>query len=99
MTTITLPADIEGPLTEEARRRGTTPEGLALETLRLRFTPPAALASGESEERSELEEWYRELQDLGPAQYDPGEWERVQATLTEADELAKAVVRRQMGLP
>jgi hypothetical protein len=45
-----------------------------------------------------LEEWYRELQELGPAQYEPGEWERVQQTLAEADELAKAVVRRQMGL-
>ena len=42
MTTITLPADIEGPLAEEARRRGTTPERLALDTLRLRFAPPAA---------------------------------------------------------
>jgi hypothetical protein len=43
-----------------------------------------------------LEEWYRELQELGPAQYEPGEWERVQATLAEADELAKAAVRRRM---
>jgi hypothetical protein len=46
----------------------------------------------------DLEEWYRELQELGPAQYEPGEWERVQATLAQADELAKAAVRRQMGL-
>jgi hypothetical protein len=46
----------------------------------------------------DLEEWYRELQELGPAQYEPGEWERVQAILAEADERAKAVVRRQMGL-
>jgi hypothetical protein len=46
----------------------------------------------------ELEEWYRELEDLGPARYEPGEWERVQATLAEADERAKAEVRRQMGL-
>jgi hypothetical protein len=45
-----------------------------------------------------LEEWYRELQELGPAQYEPGEWEQVQATLAEADELAKAMVRRQMDL-
>jgi hypothetical protein len=42
MTTITLPAEIEGPLAEEARRRGTTPELLALDTLRLRFAPPVA---------------------------------------------------------
>ncbi|MHB1560340.1 MAG: hypothetical protein ACYC61_23055 [Isosphaeraceae bacterium] len=47
----------------------------------------------------DLEEWYRELQELGPARYEPGEWERVQATLAEADELARADVRRQMGLP
>jgi hypothetical protein len=46
----------------------------------------------------DLDEWYRELQELGPARYEPGEWERVQATLAEADELAWAVVRRQMGL-
>jgi hypothetical protein len=46
----------------------------------------------------ELEAWYRELQKLGPAEYEPGEWERVQANLIEADEQAKAVVRRQMGL-
>jgi hypothetical protein len=45
-----------------------------------------------------LEEWYRELQELGPAQYEPGEWEQVRATLAEADELARAEVRRQMGL-
>jgi hypothetical protein len=45
MTTITLPAEIEGPLAEEARRRGTTPERLALDTLRLRFIPLGALPS------------------------------------------------------
>ena len=33
MTTITLPPEIAGPLSDEARRRGTTPEVLALETL------------------------------------------------------------------
>lgn len=37
MTTIHLPTEIEEPLAEEARRRGTTPELLALETLRERF--------------------------------------------------------------
>ena len=45
--TITIPAEIEGPLTEEARQRGTTPERLALDTLRLRFTSPPASPSGE----------------------------------------------------
>lgn len=46
----------------------------------------------------DLEEWSRELQELGPAQYEPGEWERVQTTLDEADEQARAAVRRQLGL-
>ncbi len=44
MTTIRLPAEIEGPLMEEALRRGTTPETLALDTLR-RFAPPIASPS------------------------------------------------------
>ena len=52
----------------------------------------------ESVPPDDLEEWYRELQRLGAAQYEPGEWERVQAILDEADEQAKALVRRQMGL-
>jgi hypothetical protein len=56
------------------------------------------IEESESTSSSDLDEWYRELQELGPAQYEPGEWERVQATLAEADEQAKALVRRQMGL-
>ena len=39
MTTITLPPDIEAPLAEEARKRGTTPELLALDSLRKLFVP------------------------------------------------------------
>ncbi len=50
MTTITLPADIEAPLAEEARRRGTTPERLAVEALRLRFAPAIAPPSEEPPE-------------------------------------------------
>lgn len=45
MTTITLPADVEGPLAEEARRRGTTPERLAVDTLRSQFAPTVAAPS------------------------------------------------------
>jgi hypothetical protein len=45
----------------------------------------------------DLDAWYRELQALGPAVYDPGEWERVQTILIEADEQAKALVRHEMG--
>jgi len=37
MITITLPAEIEEPLEEEARRQGTTPEMLAVDCLRNRF--------------------------------------------------------------
>jgi hypothetical protein len=40
MTTITLPPDLEGRLGDEARRRGTTPELLALDGLRQLFAPP-----------------------------------------------------------
>jgi len=40
MMTITLPPEVEGPLTEEARRKGTTPELLAVDCLRQLFTPP-----------------------------------------------------------
>jgi hypothetical protein len=51
----------------------------------------------ETTSSDDLEEWHRELQELGPAQYEPGEWERVQETLAEAGRLAKAMVRRHMG--
>lgn len=41
MTTIILPADLEGPLREQARKQGTTPEALALDSLRKLFGSPA----------------------------------------------------------
>ena len=50
MTTTTLPSEIESPLVEEARRRGTTPELLAIDTLRPRF---AATVASPSEKPSE----------------------------------------------
>lgn len=40
MTTITLPPDIEKSLAEQARERGTTPELLAINSLRAIFAPP-----------------------------------------------------------
>lgn len=46
----------------------------------------------------DLDEWFRALQLLGPAQYDPGEREQVQMLLNEADEQARALVRLEMGL-
>ncbi len=45
-----------------------------------------------------LDAWYRELQSLGPAIYEPGERDLVRDVLEEADDLAKAIVRREMGL-
>jgi hypothetical protein len=48
MTTIILPPDIEGPLTEQARQRGTTPEQLVLDSLRMLFVP--ATTDPETEE-------------------------------------------------
>ena len=44
-----------------------------------------------------MDAWYRELQALGSVVYEPGERERVQTILIEADEQAKALVRREMG--
>lgn len=43
MTTITLPPDIETPLVRQASALGTTPEELALRTLRTLFRGPTAL--------------------------------------------------------
>jgi hypothetical protein len=51
MTTITLPPDIETPLVRQARALGTTPEELALGTLRTLFRGQTALrepAEGDS---------------------------------------------------
>jgi hypothetical protein len=45
-----------------------------------------------------VEERFREYERLGPAEYEPGEWEEVQQILRQADEEAKAWVRREMGL-
>jgi hypothetical protein len=51
MTIITLPPEVEEPLAEEARRKGTTPELLAMDCLRKVFTPDprhATLTEGET---------------------------------------------------
>jgi len=45
MTIITLPPEVEGPLTEEARRKGTTPELLAVDCLRKQFLSPTTTAT------------------------------------------------------
>lgn len=47
----------------------------------------------------ETDNWYQEMETLTAGLNDPQEWEQIEATLTEADRQAKALVRRQMGLP
>jgi hypothetical protein len=59
MITISLPSDIEGPLTAEAQRQGTTPELLALESLRKLFVSPPV--SGEPPGDATLQEINRFL--------------------------------------
>ena len=49
MITILLPHDLEDALTEEAQRRGTTPELLVLDSLRTLFVPVPAVAESVSE--------------------------------------------------
>jgi hypothetical protein len=57
MTTITLPPEIEGPLAEAARKRGTTPERLALESLQKLFG--TAAPSTESSTVEPQDDWER----------------------------------------
>lgn len=47
----------------------------------------------------DLDGWLEELNQLGDPFEEPGEWERLQANLAEADRLAKDCVRRQTPLP
>jgi hypothetical protein len=54
MTTITLPPEIEAPLADAARKKGTTPESLAVETLRQHF-PPAAKNADATEAKNLFE--------------------------------------------
>lgn len=52
-----------------------------------------------SDDPEEIDRWYQELQALSAGLYAPGERERIQAVLAEADAQAKDWVRREMGLP
>ena len=47
MTTITLPPDLESALVQSASRAGTTPESLAIDTLRRSFPTPPDVAQEE----------------------------------------------------
>ncbi len=69
MTTITIPADIDEPLTREARRQGTTPEQLALDTLRKSFVPNGSRYASEAERqaaRERLERHFGEVDTGNP---------------------------------
>lgn len=46
MTTIELPTDLAQQLEAEAKRRGTTVDALAVNTLRVQFPPPIEDTSG-----------------------------------------------------
>ncbi len=50
MITITLPAEVEVPLEEEARKQGTTPELLAVDCLRNRFARQESAAKTDENE-------------------------------------------------
>jgi len=55
MIIISLPHDLESPLTEEAQRRGTTPELLVLDSLRTLFVPASASEKPSSEDDTLLD--------------------------------------------
>lgn len=46
-----------------------------------------------------LDHWLETTDALARECFDPEDWARVQATLAEADALAKEQMRREMGLP
>jgi len=52
----------------------------------------------EEGEDQDIDAWYRELEAL-VAQNDPNDCARVEQNIRIADEQAKALVRKQMGLP
>jgi hypothetical protein len=55
-------------------------------------------SADDDEEDHDIDIWYRELQSL-VAQNDPADCARVEQAIRTADEQAKALVRKQMGLP
>jgi hypothetical protein len=57
-----------------------------------------AVVDEDEDEDQDLNTWYHELQSL-VAQNDPNDWARVEQAIQTANEQAKALVRKQMGLP
>ncbi len=51
-----------------------------------------------TDESHDLEDWSRDIDELAVA-FPPEDFDLVDATLAEADNDAKEIVRRQMGLP
>ena len=49
-----------------------------------------------SDNPDEIDRWDAEWRQVGPIQYEPGERQRLQEVLEEADALAKSCVRRRM---
>lgn len=49
-----------------------------------------------SDNISDIDRWDAEWQEIGGIHYEPGEKERIQAILEEADTIAKEFVRRRM---
>lgn len=54
--------------------------------------------ANEDDEDQDIDSWYRELQAM-VVKNDPNDLVRVEQTIRIADEQAKALVRKQMGLP
>jgi hypothetical protein len=52
----------------------------------------------DDDENLDLDTWFTELRSL-VAQNDPADFARVEQAIRTADEQAKAMVRKQMGLP
>ena len=51
-----------------------------------------------SDDPKDIERWAEEMRKTRSSLDEPGEWEKLQTALDEADALAKEHVRRQMGL-
>ncbi len=86
-----LPAEVEDALAQEARRRGTTPEGLALDDLRRLYvheTPAAGIETSADEE--ERQATLRETLMNMLASYEQSD---VRETLSPADEAAREAYR------
>ena len=55
-------------------------------------------AADSDDEDQDFDAWYHELQAL-IAQNDPNDFVRIEQTMRAADEQAKTLVRKEMGLP